>query len=505
MLSPPRSTLQELQQSQALLKIASRVGHVGGWTVEVASGKVSWSDEVCAIHGLPPGSSPTLDEGLGRYAPEYQQTMRQAVQACVAEGTPFDIESQIIHASGRRVWVRAIGEAERDETGTVWLIQGAFQDISERKAAQEESRLLTERLLNTVESITDAFFTLDRAWTFTYVNGEAERVLQRPRADLLGRCIWDEFPQALGSPFEAGYKRAMNDRVAAQFEAFYPPLQCWVDVRAYPSDQGLAVYFQDVTARHEAQAEILRLNAELEERVRLRTAQLEAANSELEAFSYSVAHDLRSPLSTIDGFSRLLEKALPPDAGDRPRHYLGRILSGVKQMNDMTEALLALAKVSRAPLEPQTVDLGALARNLLQMWHEQEPARELKLRVQEPLPAWGDPRLLKLVMENLLGNAWKFSSKKPVTEITVGSERGPEGETVYFVRDNGAGFDMDRARELFGTFVRLHEQEEFKGTGMGLANVQRIVAHHGGRIWADAVPGKGATFYFTLDDAPSPA
>lgn len=495
----PRLALQELHRNQVLLKIASRMGKLGGWTVDAASGEVSWSDEVFAIHGLPPGKPPSLDGGLAFYVPGHRDTMRAAVLACLREGVPFDLEAQLMSASGECSWVRAIGEAERDDSGAVRLIQGAFQDITERKEAHEQSRRLIERLINTLESITDAFFTLDRDWHFTYVNREAERVLQRSRTDLLGKNLWAEFPPALGSRFETEYRHAIATNSAVQFESFYPPLQCWFDVRAYPSGQGLTVYFQDVSNRRQAQEEILRLNSELEDRVRQRTAQLEAATREMEAFSYSVAHDLRSPLTTIGGFSGLLEKSLPPGTGERARQYLRRIVSGVRQMSEMTDALLSLAQVSRKSLRREAVDLGAIALGVLQAQREQEPGRALRMHVQQPLPAWGDPRLLRLLMENLLGNAWKFSAKNPVTDITVASQAGPGGETAYFVRDKGAGFDMDQAQQLFGAFVRLHEQAEFAGTGMGLANVRRIITSHGGRVWAESAPSEGATFYFTLE------
>ncbi|AYQ26736.1 MULTISPECIES: ATP-binding protein [unclassified Polaromonas] len=498
-IADARLAVQELHRNQVLLKIASRIGQLGGWTVDAKSGEIGWSDEVFAIHGLPPGKPPPMDDGLAFYIPEHRDGMRAAVLACIRDGTPFDIEAQLIAATGKCSWVRAIGEAERDDTGAVRLIQGAFQDITERKEAHEQSRRLIERLINTLESITDAFFTLDRDWHFTYVNREAERVLQRSRKELLGKNIWIEFPPALGSQFEIEYRQAIATRTAVQFESFYPPLQCWFDVRAYPSDQGLTVYFQDVSNRREAREEILRLNAQLEDRVRQRTAQLEAANREMEAFSYSVAHDLRTPLTTIGGFSGLLAKSLPPDAGERAKLYLERIVSGVKQMNEMTDALLSLAQVSRKSLQREAVDLGAIALGVLEGHREQQPGRDLRMYVQQPLPAWGDPRLLRLLMENLLGNAWKFSAKNPVTDITVGSQPGPEGETVYFVRDKGAGFDMGSAQQLFGSFVRLHEQTEFTGTGMGLANVRRIVTSHGGRVWAESAPGEGATFYFTLE------
>ncbi len=271
---------------------------------------------------------------------------------------------------------------------------------------------------------------------------------------------------------------------------------------------------QEINRRNEvqqqlklSQAQLVRLNTELEERVRRRTAELEASNKEMEAFSYSVSHDLRSPLSTIDGFSLLLQKMnADGKLGERGTHYLTRIRIGTRQMGELIEGLLSLAKLSRDTLRLGAVDLSALARRVEQELREREPERlqqgAVRIDVQQGMAAWGDPVLLLLVLQNLLGNAWKFTSRKPEAHIEFGSRKAQEGEageTVYFVRDNGAGFDMAHADKLFGTFQRLHQPSDFAGTGIGLAIVQRIITRHGGRIWAEAVKGEGATFYFTLN------
>ncbi|MBA3774153.1 MAG: GAF domain-containing protein [Ramlibacter sp.] len=250
--------------------------------------------------------------------------------------------------------------------------------------------------------------------------------------------------------------------------------------------------------RTQREKEFVLLNAELEERVRKRTMQLEAANAELEAFSYSIAHDLRSPLTSIDGFTRLLEGCSLKTDEDKARHYLRRIRAGVRQMSDLTDAMLSLARLSRVELEYEEVDLAALASLSMSQLREREPEREATVEMTGRLWVRGDPRLLAQVMTNLLGNAWKFSSRKPQVRVSIGSEKNAAGEKVYFVKDEGAGFDMAHASRLFGAFQRLHAPTEFEGTGIGLALVQKIIAGHGGRIWALARPGEGATFCFTL-------
>ena len=234
-------------------------------------------------------------------------------------------------------------------------------------------------------------------------------------------------------------------------------------------------------------------------------AALRLSNQELEAFSYSVSHDLRSPLNTIDGFSRLLSKQLTTDENVhvKGRHYLSRIQAGVAQMGKLIEDLLSLSQVSRMQLDHQSIDLSVMAQNILDEWCQRQPERQVHIEVQSGLQACGDVSLVGALMENLLGNAWKFTSKKLDACISVGQYLDAAGIPVFFVRDNGAGFDMAYAEKLFIAFQRLHTESEFPGTGIGLATVSRVVGRHGGRLWAESQPEQGATFFFTLPDRPT--
>lgn len=240
---------------------------------------------------------------------------------------------------------------------------------------------------------------------------------------------------------------------------------------------------------------------ELEERVRQRTAELETAYKELETFSYSVSHDLRTPLRVIDGLSQVLLEDYGDPLGETAAGYLERIRGSTQRMNRLIEDLLNLAKISRRTVRVQPLDLAALARSSFEALGRDEAGDEATLGVTfvcpETLPAEGDPGLLQILLDNLVANAWKFSHRRPEARIEVGARPGAEG-TVYFVRDNGAGFDMAYADKLFMPFERLHSDREFSGTGIGLATVQRIVARHGGRVWAESEVGRGATFFFTL-------
>lgn len=264
--------------------------------------------------------------------------------------------------------------------------------------------------------------------------------------------------------------------------------------------QGVHLMGYDLTDFRRAEAEVRQLNAELEQRVEQRTRALADANRELESFSYSVSHDLRAPLRTVDGFSRILLDEYAAKLDETGRSYLERVRAGSRRMAELIDDLLELARVTRRDLQVRDCDLSTLARDILTDLSQAEPARKVKVEIAEGMVVAADGGLLRIALENLLRNAWKFTGRRPDAVIEVGCS-GEDGTQAYFVRDNGVGFDMAYANKLFGAFQRLHSESEFEGTGIGLALVQRVIRRHGGSVWAEAQPGAGACFYFTLPPA----
>ncbi len=260
-----RLSTDQLRQNESLLRIAGRAARLGAWSLSWPQGKLTWSDETCAIHDLPAGHVPSLDEALSYYQSHGSDVVREHVERCGADGTPFEFELPIVTATGRQIWIRAIGEAVRDQAGRIIRLQGAIQDISEQHAAAERIYSLGVRLMNTLESITDAFFTVDGDWRFSYVNSETELLLERSRAQLLGLSVWDEFSESSAPEAFREFRRAVAEGASVAFEEFHARLDRWLEVRAFPSRDGLAVYFRDVTAIRDGR-EALRAS---EERFRL--------------------------------------------------------------------------------------------------------------------------------------------------------------------------------------------------------------------------------------------
>jgi PAS domain S-box-containing protein len=616
-------------KTEKLLRLASRLGRIGAWTVEIPSLEGAWTPELMSIYELQPYAVLSVKMLFDYVHHEWRDFVRATFERCWRLGVNVDIEFLSHTALGRAMWLHLMAEPVRDDDGTVVRVKGALQDITERKRDAERLRQLSSDLSATFESITDALLTVDTGMRCLYANGEAQRLANRSREELLGRPVSELFPCFATPGFESELKGVMQTGRTGHLElaSCLADAQKWLHVTLYPSTQGITLILRDVTESRAAQLALERseeryrllfetsadgiikvalgtrirvanraackmfrttpermrelrsielvspsdgrldvmiqerlrsggssgeltmlradgstfeaevntstytasdgntyynlvirdvtervrlrrkmeaLNEELTLRVHERTLELERANSELKGFARSLAHDLRQPIAAAKAFSSALLDALDKGNAEEARRHATQVHVSARTMGSYVEALLSLAHISQVSLEIEEVDLSAIANSLLDELHGQTPSRNLVRHIEAEMYAEGDVTLLRMLLQNLLGNAWKFSSRRDVAEICFYAERDAKEDVVYCVRDNGAGFDMAQASKLFGTFQRLHSHAEFPGTGIGLANAQRIVARHGGRIWAQSQPGVGTIFRFTLGQASGP-
>jgi PAS domain S-box-containing protein len=382
--------------------------------------------------------------------------------------------------------------------GVVLLWGASGLNRAEAKRRQSE-----DRYRHVLDGMLEGCQIIDRDWRYLYLNDAAAAHGRRAKADMLGHTMTEMYPGIEATALFASLRECMERRVPGRRdnEFAYPDgSTAWFDLSIEPVPEGVFVLSLDVTERRRHREAVERLNADLERRVQERTTELAASNNELQAFAYSVSHDLRAPLRSINGFSQ----ALAEDAGDRldqaSREHLSRIQAATQRMGQLIDDLLKLSRVTRTEMRREAVDLSALAAEVTAELRRRHPERRVETVIAPGLLARGDRSLLGLVLENLLGNAWKFSAARECARIEVGGAT-VDGSPAFFVRDDGAGFDMAYADKLFTPFQRLHSTAQFEGTGIGLATVRRIVQRHGGKVWAQGEVGRGATFTFTLDQA----
>lgn len=507
-----------LQRSARRLHDAAHIAHLGHWEFELARGVLHWSDEVFDIFGVRPEDfGHDLDSFWRHVHPDDRLAMQAAQEDVLAGRATLDLVHRIRREDGEVRWVHERAALEHGPDGQPVALVGTVQDVTSIRAleaciteSEARHRLVIEQVGAIIYDYDVRSGHIEWAGAIGRLTGETPasmaaldihgweaRIHPDDRANAM-RELERSFAERRAYAVEYRFRRADGGYTWVRDEGL-----------AYHDEQGapqrmLGVLFDVGTRRalEELQAAAFaqsrRLNAELEAEVAARTAELQAANQELEAFAYSVSHDLRAPLRAIAGFADLLAREHAAQLDAQGQRFLQRVIAGTRRMSQLIDDLLDLSRVSRLTPERSRVDLSAMAERWLVERAEQEPERRVEWQVEEGLLVEGDPRLLQIAMDNLLGNAWKFSRGREVAHIRVGRETDASGATVYFVQDDGAGFDPRYADRLFGVFQRLHSEAEFPGTGIGLATVQRVIHRHGGRIWAEGRPDAGCTIRFTL-------
>lgn len=508
-ISGSKAVKAALRASEAQLAEAQAIAHLGSWDMDLASGQATWSDEEYRLLGYVPGEVHASAEAFLAHVPEEDRAaVWSEIQASMQrEDGAFRIEHRVVCPNGVERIVLQQGRVIFDSEQRPTHIIGTTLDVTELRRVERELAAHRDRLEELVaartrqvreqaaiiDQIHDAVVSTDLNGIITSWNQGAERLYGYQADEVLGRSVallyedndflWRQVLLPLqrqgALELEVQLKRKDGSRVDVLLS-----LSLLRNEQGEP--QGTIGYSLDISARKQA-----------ERLLKQRSEELAAANRELEAFAYSVSHDLRAPLRAIDGFSQ----ALLEDYGERldgpGLDYLRRVRAASQRMAALIDDLLQLSRLTRAPLQPRVVDLSSMAREILSELQEQQPDRFVQVDIQPGMQVWGDPGLLRTALQNLLDNAWKYTSKNAYARIEVGCDQ-TDGDTVFYVRDNGAGFDMRYADKLFGPFQRLHHPSEYEGTGIGLATVQRIIHRHGGRIWAESSPGQGATFYFRL-------
>jgi PAS domain S-box-containing protein len=381
----------------------------------------------------------------------------------------------------------------------------AYESLEERRRTEEEVRESKAMFESLFESAPDALLASDEQGRIVQVNAQAESLFGYERKELVGQPIEILVPERFRRTHSVGrscyyanpHRRVMGtglDLRGRRKDGGEVP----VDIMLSPIEDGVGSVVlsvvRDITQRKEAEERVKELNRQLQARVE----ELVSANESLEAFSYSVSHDLRAPQRHIAGFCRILVDEYGTSLNAEGQRLLGIIAASALKMGQLIEDLLAFSRVSRAGVHKSNVDMTTLAQSVVDELRASDGSRQVSVRVHSLPPAQGDPALLRQVYTNLISNAWKFTQGRTDAAVEVGSF-GKDKQSVYFVKDNGAGFDMEYASKLFGVFQRLHSDREFEGTGIGLALVRRIVQRHGGQVWAKGQTGEGATFYFTLE------
>ena len=508
-ITEERRIEEALRKQTALLREMGNIAKVGGWEFDPETGEGTWTEEVARIHDMDPSDPTSMRFGLSFYTDQDRPRIEQAIRDAIEKQEPYDITLELVTGKGNHRWVRSIGQPVMDN-GKVVLLRGSFQDITLLRQAEMALTTSEEKYRMIADNSLDIIWQMALDTKFIYVNPAVEKVFGYTVEEFLASSLSDHAPpeevERMKEILEEEMQQPENSPGVAFESVFRHKNGTVVPVeirgRIIHNDQGKPNLVQgitrDISERVAARNVLLNMNQELEKHVKLRTAQLELANQELEAFAYSVSHDLRAPLRALSGFSTALIEEYGAKLDEQANHYINRIDKASIRMGELIDALLSLSRVSRTELHPKEFNLSLMCEEIWETITIDKPERDAQCVIQPDILVTGDEKLIHTMMMNLLGNALKFTRTRNDAHIEV-SLRETTGERVIQIKDNGVGFDQAYQDKLFHPFQRLHTTDEFEGSGIGLATVERIVKRHGGWIRASGNVGEGASFTFVLE------
>jgi PAS domain S-box-containing protein len=500
--------LQEsnLLKTETLLKLnhAQYTAKIGTWDWDMLSGNVWWSDEMYSIFEVNPDNYiPSFDNFEQLVHSDDRISFNTEVAKSITNKADLNYDYRITTGNGNLKYCNIIGRIEFDEEDNPSTMTGTIMDISYRKNIELAIQESEEKYRAFFNNSLDAAFLTTPDGKILSANHAACRMFGYSEDEfckLVRKVIVDNtdphFQELLDERERTGKAIGQLTCIRKNGEHFPAEVSSTIFVDAN-NQKKTSMILRDITQRKKAEDEINMLNEELEQKVAERTKELEAANKEMEAFSYSVSHDLRSPLRAMDGYSTILMEDYSALLDTEGKRLLHAIASNATRMGNLIDDLLAFSRVSRQELRLVKIDMHALANTVYQEIATESDKKKTEFLLHNIHDSFGDPAMLRQVWVNLLGNALKFSSKKSKCFIEAGNKIEGE-ECIYFVKDNGAGFNMEYADKLYGVFKRLHTSKDFEGTGIGLSIIQRIIHRHGGRVWAEGKVNEGATFYFAL-------
>ncbi|RZK42465.1 MAG: PAS domain S-box protein [Pedobacter sp.] len=485
--------ITDKKELEELLNKATALARIGGWEFDVIQNKIYWSNITREIHETDADYTPDFSSGISFYKKGHdrRQIIRK-IKGVIETGAVCDEELRIVTAKGRTKWIRVIAEAEFAE-GKCIRVYGSFQDIDALKRSEiMANRILEER--NTIlESIGDAFFAIDKNWVITYWNKTAEKVLHRTKEQTLNYRLWDVFSDAKESVSHEKYNEAMATNTAVHFEDHYPQLQKWYEISAYPAEGGLSVYFKDISDRKSSELLLTGLNESLKKQ----TKELAVSNAELEQFAYVASHDLQEPLRMITSFLTQLELKYGDIVDDRGKKYIHFAVDGAKRMRQIILDLLEFSRVGRMGIRDEEIAVEKIIQEVLLLFTKKIDDKQAEIFVEEMPIIQSSKAPIRQLFQNLIGNALKYKHPDRAAKIRIRYEE-TNTHHQFAISDNGIGIDRSYFDKIFIIFQRLHNKDQYEGTGMGLAISKKIVENLGGTIWLESQPAIGSTFYFTI-------